>query len=265
MTVCFVRGVSVFGPGLPSWAAGRSALRGEAAFSPELPPVPLPTLLAPNERRRSGLPTRLAFAVGTEATAISGLSPASLPCIFASSNGEGAVVHGLLECLAGPDRHVSPTQFHNSVHNAVAGYWSIGTCSMQPVTCLACHDWTFATALVQAVASCRAQHRAVLLCVYDAPIPLPLGAGRHTEFPFAVALVLSPEHADGSLARLRLRLDDGTPASDDPPRHPGLRALVPGNAAARSLRLLESLARQEEDRFLLGMLEGCAAVELCAC
>jgi hypothetical protein len=266
MSMCYVHGVSVFGPGLTLWPAARPVLRGDAKPTAGLAPPPAPALLAPNERRRAGLPVRLALAVCEEAVAMSGLAPGALAGVFASANGEGAVVHGLLETLAGPDRLLSPTQFHNSVHNAVAGYWSIGTRSMQPVTCVACHDWSFAGGLLQAVASCRAGPRPVLFCAYDAPIPAPLGGGRRTDFAFATAFVLSPDAGPGALAKIHLRMDaDPEAAQDGLPRHDGLRAWVAGNAAARALRLLETLALEQADAFSLALPDGRLGIDVIPC
>ena len=89
-------------------------------------------LLAPNERRRAGTVMRLALAVAGEAAGMAGLPAAAMRNVFASANGDGAVIHALLEELARPDPQLSPTQFHNSVHNAPAGYWSIGNAAASP-------------------------------------------------------------------------------------------------------------------------------------
>ena len=259
MTACFVRGVSVWGPGLALWPQARAVLRAEAAWVDAGAPPPPPALLAPNERRRAGLPTRLALAVCEEAVTQSGLPASDLACVFASANGEGSVVHGLLETLAGPDRQVSPTQFHNSVHNAVSGYWSIATKSMQPVTCLACGDHSFAAGLLQAAAVC-VRAGTVLLCAYDAPIPLPLGHGRPTTFAFAAAFVMSAQ-AGGDAPRIDVRSVQA--ALDTPPHDEHFRALMPGNAAARALRLLEALARRLPDTFHLALPGGGLEIAVC--
>ena len=264
MTRCFVRGVSVFGPGLAGWLEARRVLRGEARWNAYMPVPPLPAMLAPNERRRSGVSTRLALAVCEEAASRSGLPAAELAGVFASSNGEGTIVHGLLETLAGADPLLSPTQFHNSVHNAVAGYWSIGAGSMAPVTCLACHDETFGCALMQAASGVSAG-RDVLLCVYDAPIPPPLGDARPTFAGFASAAVLSQQPGQTPIAELQLDAVFGLTAPTDLPRMPELAPLVAGNAAARALRLLESVAMETADRFSIGLPSGYLTVELRPC
>ena len=47
--------------------------------------------------------------------------------VFSSSSGDGQNCHESVRSARVSDRRVSPTRFHNSVHNAAAGYWSIAT------------------------------------------------------------------------------------------------------------------------------------------
>src|SRR5690348_12842116 len=135
MTVAVVQGVSLWGPGLPGWADARSVLRGQDEYVVTEVPLPPSSLLAANERRRAGLATRLALFVAQQASETAGVAPGSIASAFATSNGDGAIVHTILETLAA-DQPVSPTQFHNSVHNTAAGYWSIATGSQQATTCI---------------------------------------------------------------------------------------------------------------------------------
>jgi hypothetical protein len=252
----FVAGVAVRGDGLDGWEAARAVLTGEAAYVTAPARLPPPTILAPNERRRAGPVTRLALAVAAEAAASSGLPPASLRSVFASSNGDGATIHAILQTLSEPDQPVSPTQFHNSVHNAAAGYWSIGVGSAQPATCLGCHDATVGAALLAAAAEATVEQQPVLLCVYDIPLPEPLNAARPTAGVFGAGLVLSPTCLPVSLARIRIGWEAGPPpAGSEAPRvDPG--GLSRTNPAARILRLLEALATQQADRLAISLLDG---------
>ncbi|MBV1795605.1 beta-ketoacyl synthase chain length factor [Siccirubricoccus sp. G192] len=239
-------GVSVWGPGLEGWAASRPVLAGEAPYEPRPSPAPPPAVLPPTERRRTGPVARLALVVAQEAAAASGLPPASLRSVFASSNGDGVVVGGILDALAtipAESRPVSPTQFHNSVHNAAAGYWSIANASAEPATCLGLHDDTWAAGLLKAMAEVVADAEPVLLCAYDHPLPAPLDARRPTLAPFGLGLVLAPPGIGRPLARLAVRYEAMAGAAPPVPRIEGLRPLAAGNAAARALPLLEALAR----------------------
>ena len=263
MIEAWVTGVGVRGPGLDGWASSRAILTGEQPYEPREVALPPLALLSSTERRRAGPVARLAMLVAAEACEGAGLAPGALRSVFGSSNGDGAVVTGILEAVSGADQQVSPTQFHNSVHNAAAGYWSIGTGSAQPATCLGAYDGTFAASLLKAMAELRAERAPVLLCVYDAPLPEPLARLRPTGAAFGVGLVLTPDSAGAALARLRVAYQpDPSPAGDDAARHPGLSLLSQANPAARALRLLEALARREPDAFSTGLAGGTLRIEI---
>jgi hypothetical protein len=258
--VAGIIGVSIWGPGLEGWAASRPILAGAASYEPRPSPPPVPAILAPTERRRTGPVVRLALAVAHEAALSSGLPPGSLRSVFGSSNGDGVVVGGILEALAaarGDERVVSPTAFHNSVHNAAAGYWSIATASRQPATCLGAHDWTWAAALLKAVADVAADGEAVLLCCYDHPLPTPLAALRPTAWAYGAGLVLAPLGVGLPMATIRVGYSMTPPAPGAwAPQNPALHALAAGNAVAQSLRLLETLALRVSDRHAVPYLDG---------
>ena len=261
----FVQSVSVWGPGLQGWTASQPILAGQQDYVTAEAAAPLPTLLSATERRRTGAAARLALSVAQQASEMAGIAPGAIPSVFATANGDGAVVHSILEALAA-EQPVSPTQFHNSVHNTAAGYWSIATGSQQPTNCIACHDATAAAALLKAVAEIETERRPVLLCVYDVPLPSPLDASRPTGESFGAGLVLTPERCPNALAHLAVRYD-GTPSTpgSDTPRLPSLRELARGNPAARMLRLLETLALGVADDFSMALLDGRVEVRVRPC
>nr|WP_294508743.1 beta-ketoacyl synthase chain length factor [uncultured Rhodopila sp.] len=265
MIALFVAGVAVRGDGLDGWEAARPVLAGEAPYVPAPARLPPPAILAPNERRRAGPVTRLALAVASEAAESSGLPPASLRSVFASSNGDGATIHAILQSLAEPGAAVSPTQFHNSVHNAAAGYWSIGAGSRQPATCLGCHDATVGAALLAAAAEAGVEQQPVLLCVYDIPLPEPLNTARPAAGVFGAGLVLSPVSLPGALARIRIEWVAGAPppGREAPRVDPG--GLSRTNPAARIMRLLEALACRRADHLVIGLLDGHVAISIEPC
>jgi len=258
--VAGVLGASIWGPGLEGWTASQPILAGVVPYEPRPAPPPAPAILASTERRRTGPVVRLAIAVAHEAALASGLPPGSLRSVFGSSNGDGVVVGSILEALAtAPDneRVVSPTAFHNSVHNAAAGYWSIAMGSQQPATCLGCHDWTWAASLLKAVADVAADGEPVLLCCYDHPLPAPLAALRPTTAAFGVGLVLAPIGMGSPLATIRVNYDTTPPSPGAwAPRNPALHALAAGNPIAQSLRLLETLALGAADQHAVAYLDG---------
>jgi Beta-ketoacyl synthase, N-terminal domain len=262
----FIRSVSIWGPGLEGWEVSRPILAGEQPYEPRPSPAPAPALLSPNERRRAGQVTRLALAVAQEAAARAEMKPDTMRSVFGSSNGDAIVIHDILEALASVDRPVSPTQFHNSVHNAAAGYWTIATESHQPATSLGCHDHTMAASLLKAVAEARVEQKPVLLCLYDVPVPAPLHAKRTTECSFGAAFVLVPEDDGKTEARIAVgyTAEPCRPGAEEP-RQEALRPLTRGNPAAESLRILEAVARRESDRFSIPYLDGRLDITVTPC
>ncbi|MFC7688900.1 beta-ketoacyl synthase chain length factor [Paeniroseomonas aquatica] len=212
----FVTAASVFGPGLPGWAASEPMLAGTAPWTMAEALPPVPAILAAGDRRRAGATVRFALAAATEATAAEP-DRAALETFFASGNGDGAVVGGILDALQDPDGAVSPTLFHNSVHNAAAGYWHIAAGSTMPSLSLGGHDGAFAAGLLAAMGAVATRGRPVLLVAYDTPLPAPLDAVRPTDFPFAAGLVLAPG-AQGAWAGLDLRYVAEPAPADSPPR-----------------------------------------------
>ncbi len=264
MTPLAIEGVAVIGPGIADWAAARAVLAGKTPYAAAPAVVPAPALLPANERRRSGLSVRVAIAAGAAALAACGREPAGVATVFASSAADGDTCHQICEQLAGSDRMISPTRFHNSVHNAPAGYWGIATRSMAPSTTVCAYDASFGAGLLEAAALARACGEVVLLIAYDAPYPPPLRAKRPVPDAFGVGLVLAPAVSGGSLAELRLELGMRAPGTYSDPALEALRRAIP---AARCLPLLGLLARRTNGTAVLDYQDGItleAAVTPCA-
>jgi hypothetical protein len=238
----FVEGVGIAGPGLDGWAVARPALAGAVGHVPA-PFQPRPVaLLPPAERRRAGAAIRLAIGVGTEALAHAGRYPATMAMVFASSSGDTETIADILCVLATDQREVSPTRFHNSVHNAPAGYWAVATGSREPSTSLCAFDDSFSAGLLEAAVQAITANRPITLAAYDLPYPEPLHGARPIEEMFAMALVLNSEPADRTFASLTISPPrDGKPAT--PMTDANLERLRLGNPAARGLPLLAAIAR----------------------
>jgi hypothetical protein len=237
----FIEGIGILGPGLNGWQASQPVLAGTAPYVEAAIVIPPGDLLPSAERRRTGIPVKVALAVGCEAIAQSQRSASELPAVFASSAGDGDNMHYIFDMLAKNGREVSPTRFHNSVHNAPSGYWSIATKSMAPTTSLACFDASFVAGLIEAATQTLASGNAVVLIAYDAPYPQPLHATRPLSATFGVALVLTGNKTDRSLAELEININRRNDAST-PITNAELEAMRVGTPAARSLPLLAALA-----------------------
>lgn len=236
----FVEGIGLRGAGLADWADAREILRGERPYTPSPMSPPQAELLPPTERRRCGEVVRLALHIGVTALQGSPRRAQALATVFTSASGNGEVIHQICEVLATATREVSPTRFHNSVHNAPAGYWSIATGSRAPSTSLCASQGSFAAGLLEATLQCSNDCEAVLLMAYDMPHPEPLARVSPVIAPFGVALLLAPAMTPQSFASLAVELTSG--AVETQLDQPALEALRRGNAAARALPVLQALA-----------------------
>jgi len=254
MNPVYVEGIGLCGPGLDGWAASLPVLIGMKDYVPAPTHVQPASLLPPNERRRAIQTVKLALAVGAEALAAARLDLTESATVFASSGGDGETIHQIMSVLASSDRELSPTRFHNSVHNTPAGYWGIATAARTPSTSLGCYDGSFAAGLIEAAVQATVEVRPVMLIAYDVPYPAPLGDLRPISAAFAVALVLSPKPTAATLACLKPCLHSATdvvsrvvPSS--------LEALRCGTPAARSLPLLAALACEGDSFVVIDYLD----------
>jgi hypothetical protein len=251
----FVEGVGLHGPGLRGWQASRAVLAGKQAYQSAPTAVAASELLPAAERRRAGVPVKLALAAGQEALATAARDAAATATVFASSSGDCENVHHILEALATTERQISPTRFHNSVHNAAAGYWSIATQCRAASTSLCCHDGSFAAGLLEAASQVAAADAPVALIAYDHPYPEPLNAVRPIQGEFGMALVLAPQATEHAVAALEVAF---VPQELEASRtvDPGLEALRTGIPAARCLPLLAVLARGSRETVILEYVAG---------
>ena len=259
----WIEGIGFLAPGLPDWPTARSVLRGEQPLSPASSILPTPAILPAAERRRASRVVKLTLAIGLEAAAHAGADVGTLATVFSASGADGHNCHALCEQLATDDRQISPTRFHNSVHNAAAGYWGIATKSMAPCQVLCAFDASFGAGLLDALAQVIVDQQTTLLIAYDSEYPEPLHSKRNTPDCGGVALLLTPHKTARSLAQITVSASSSqaeTMAASD------LEALRSNIPALRSLPLLQMLARGESGSVCLDYLSPMqlsVALQLC--
>jgi len=252
----FVQGIGLLGPGLANWAQGRECLLGAAPYQSARCVLPPPMALPQAERRRAGAVVKVSLAVGEEAVAAAGLRAATLASVFSSSSGDAVNCHEICSTLASSDRLISPTRFHNSVHNAAAGYWSISSGAMATSSVLCARDASFAAGLLEAMTQVVVEQVPVLLVAYDTDYPEPLYSARAIPDSFGVALVLAPGRSERSLAQWTLEADYLSRLPADRLDDPALEKLRQDIPAARCLPLLHGIAGRHSGRVVLDYLEG---------
>jgi hypothetical protein len=250
-----IEGVAFWNARLPSWQIARAAIRGDE------PPAaaaarPAPTLLAPTERRRAPDTVALALEVAARACEAAGRAPAQLRSVFASTHGDLAISDYMCATLASTPTLISPTKFHNSVHNAAAGYWSIAAGSHASYTALSADRYTFASGLLEAATQVICEHEAVLYVAFDVEGKGPLATMAPSRGLLGVALVLGP-NGSSRQRQLTLRIEAADSVEPTPAVSPAA-ALVAENALAPCLPMFEALARDEPGSITLALSERCA-------
>ncbi|MCU7801491.1 MAG: beta-ketoacyl synthase chain length factor [gamma proteobacterium symbiont of Lucinoma myriamae] len=222
-------------------------------YSPAPVDNKLATILPPNERRRAARVTQLAIyaAQQTDTPELNNSSLNQCLQVFSSANGDITTFHQISQALAMDGRPVSTTRFHNSVHNAPAGYWSIASQSKTPSTSITAYFDSFSTGLLEAAvqlnASDNQQHRDCLLVCYDEIPAEPFQQHLHITAEFACALRLSLS-SNNALACMDIQIGHQaqpiTSLSD-----PAIDHLRQANPQAAALPLLDAIARQDKKKY----------------
>jgi hypothetical protein len=255
-----VLGVGVLGPGIADWAQLQAVLRGEQSWAQTPTALPAPALLPPAERRRASRVVKAALEAGTQAIAQAGLVASDLPVVFASSGGDGHNCHALCEQLAQGDRLISPTRFHNSVHNAASGYWSIATGAMAPAQVIAAFDASFALGLFETLSQVQYGRVPAVLLAVDSEYPSPLHEKRPIADVSALALVLGPVPDDFAGPVLTLSASQAwhsaAPSGLPPAAPAALAELCEQLPPWRGLSLLGALTQATASQVLLHVEPG---------
>lgn len=195
-----------------------------------------PQLLPANERRRMTSYIKLALHVTDEAN----ITDQSLASVFASSNGDFFITNHVCNTLTMSPKYVSPTQFHNSVHNAVSGYWAIAANSPAASTSISSGDSTFSSGLIEAVTQVLTLEEDVLYVAYDYPATAPLDKFNDVTEPFATAFILSLNKTKNTLGKINLQITNEN-KNKSQCNNTSLNTLQNSNPIAESLPLLEAL------------------------
>lgn len=236
-----IEGIGVWSLEFPDWPVARAAL-GEGAKAAVDPAARPPAAILPaGERRRAPESVLIAVEAAQQACAMARRDPGDLAHVFASACGDIAINDYLCATLARAPNEVSPTKFHNSVHNAPAGYWTIASGCMRASTAVSAGVACFGAGLFEATVRARVESEPVLLVASDVAACGPLRDVIPSRRAFAVALVLAPQ-SPRALARLHMQAGEVASAP------PLLHASANGNPAAACLPLLAALARREPGR-----------------
>ena len=152
----------------------------------------------------------------------------------------------MCKVLATDNKQLSPTKFHNSVHNAAAGYWTMSTGCMKAASSIAGFGESVPLALLEAIVQCVAENIPVLLTFYDAPSCTVLQGLLKNDKPFSVSMIIVPlaSKKEGRLLTVKVKQRAvGWPVVDLPPK---LQHCYENNPAARLLPILAKISNQND-------------------
>ena len=241
-------GIGAWGPAFNNWPE-LQALFANPSIGEDLQwatQVPKPEIIPANERRRAPLPVRAAVEVSWQALQQAGLPSSDVACVFGSGLGDTEITDYMCRVLTTAEKQLSPTKFHNSVHNAAAGYWTISTGCMKSANSIAAYQNTAGLALLEAMIQCQQHSEPVLVTLFDTAAHDAYRQIFACEHSFAVALLLVPA-GSASSPIARLTLGDENTAAVVEPQLPStqLAALYRDNPSAKVLGLLQQLATKQ--------------------
>jgi len=239
-----IESVAFWASRLPGWEIARAVIRDEAVPPETAAPRPAPTMLAPTERRRAPDTVAIALEVASKACERAARRPANLASVFASTHGDLAISDNMCATLVNTPTLISPVKFHNSVHNAAAGYWSIAAGSYAPYTALSAFQHTFGIGLLEAATQVICDGKPVLYVAFDIEAKGALATAAPSRGLLAVALVIVPHSDSAAGTGMRLCVENDGASNLTPPRSKAL-PLVCENALAPCLPFFEALAWQQ--------------------
>jgi len=249
MKPIYINAISIAAPSLMGIDQAKPILMGENQWQLSDFPKLAPQLLPANERRRTTSYIKMALQVADEANQ----NADSLPAVFASSCGDLFIIDHICNSMTQTPKFVSPTQFHNSVHNAPSGYWAIAAKSQAASTSISTGNSTFSSGLLEAFTQALAQQKDILYVAYDYPTTAPLNKKTNVSQAFATALILSQHKSENSYGCIKLSITHNQ-KEKSLCLNSSLNQLQQSNPIADSLPLLEALCLKKTSSLYLPYL-----------
>ena len=194
MSEVYVRSVGLWSPGYPnadSWVESKRDAECE---------TPASSRLRGSLRRRATSQTRAAIEVFDQVVSRAGWDGSTVFALWGTAHGEHATSISMFEGMARGEGKVSPTQFHNSVHNAAGGYASIAEKNTMTSTTLTGGGELVMSGFLEASSLLRAGGHEVVLIFFDEPLQGPFAVpGMEAGLAVGFGLTNSEE---GAMAKL---------------------------------------------------------------
>lgn len=190
MTELDIAGLGVWSPYFSNW---KEFSDGVNTGNWQSDTVLQPDLIPAKERRRAPLSVKLAVEVMSQACEMACLDFSGVAAVYSSSMGDMQNTDQLCRTLSTPPRLVSPTRFHNSVHNATVGYWSIASHSHAAANATSAYTYSATMAFLEAAIQTLDEGVPVLLVTQEMAAPIALHHVSPSDQSFSLALLLTPK------------------------------------------------------------------------
>jgi len=162
--------------------------------------------------------------------------------VFSSAMGDNHITDAICRTLADENDILSPTLFHNSVHNVTSGYWCIATENRQPSTFVSCFKHSFSLALVETVATALSEQKTTVLAIYDTAFAMPLFDICPIREDFAAGFVIDPDTDSATWTfEISMRPEGATYQS----KNTYIAERIKNNPAALALSLCELISEEQ--------------------
>ncbi|MCU7880295.1 MAG: beta-ketoacyl synthase chain length factor [Candidatus Thiodiazotropha sp. (ex Lucinoma aequizonata)] len=251
----YIESPAILAPGLTSWSETKNILNGQVPYCESPLEDPIVSSIPGNIQRRCSLSTLLAIHAAEQTQRASKKHTAEFTTVFSSSVGDPEISNKLCISVAAEVPMPSPTLFHNSVHNAPAGYWSIANKSQSHTISIAAGEASFPAALICAYTQLVSQNRPVMVVAYDQPLQGGMSINHNLVQTFVCCILLTPRETNDSLISCELELlgSDITPNDQEQCEIlADLTSFFHSVPAAKSLPLLSLLAQPQNMELAIG-------------
>lgn len=236
MSGIYVRSVGLWSTGYPnpeSWVQSKRDAECE---------TPTSIRLRGSLRRRATSQTRAAIEVFEQVVSGAGWDGSTVFTLWGTAHGEHATSISMFQGMARGEGKLSPTQFHNSVHNAAGGYASIAEKNTTTSTTLTGGGELVVSGLFEASSRLHANGKEVVLVFFDEPLQGPF-AVPGMDAGIAVGFGLT-SRGEGAMARLGDFSREAVEGVHSAPPHQGMHV-------AAALPLLEHIVGGHPGRVAL--------------
>ena len=241
--------VGITAPGVSCFQSLRELTKSEAEIDTTQPLEKYsPTFLPANERRRTTATIKLALKTAEEAIQhFQQMFPqqnSAIPTLFVSKDGDTLISSTMCKAVTESEPMISPIQFHNSVHNAPAGYWMIGQHNICSANAISAGIHSVGNALLEGYLVSEESGQPVLVVAYDLPIneAIPTDNNAASYKPFAFAMVVNADNKiePNGLVCLQMQLTSQVDLNKTQSKNP-----FQGVPAADIFPMLEKIAASE--------------------